>query len=323
MSLGLRSARPSRRLGSQCIGHRRRCCATATGNFNASSWLLALHLACSATCVSSLNVKSSGMADGSVPAPAPAPGPGAAGSSPSKLIDASLLKATEAAKQAWAISKQVQDSSDEILKSGNTIGAQIELAKSAAETAKEEDEKATKLFYQTRASAVEAAVFASREYYEKIKAEASKASEHMKDTLKKEAAAAEVRAAHAAGLAAMPYQEQLLRGQKVIVDYQRKAQALAAASNNLQAESSKLAFSASQYQMLGQGVRARQMMMQAHSLLDESENMRKEAVRLSEAATQINGALPAYQLAEQAAVASAAANANPRTTDVLERLYPY
>lgn len=238
-------------------------------------------------------------------------------------IDASLAKATDAAKVAWLISKQVSDSSQAVLKSGNTITAQIELAKSAAETAKEEDEKATKLFYKTRNKAVEAAVFASREYYEQIKKEASKAAENIDDELKKAAAEAEVKAAKAASAAAMPYQEQLLRGQKVIVDYQKKAQALAAASNNLKTESSKLAFSASQYQMLGQVVRARQMMMQAHSLFDEGEGMKNEALKLNEAAQQIHSALPAYQLAEQAAATAAAAGANPLSSDMMEQFTPY
>lgn len=254
-------------------------------------------------------------------APAPFVFPGLPGAT--AVIEASLTKATDAAKAAWAISKEVQDSSDAILKSGNTISAQVALAKSAAETAKEEDEKATKLFYDTRASAIQAAVFASREYYEKIKAEAANASKDMKQTLKKAADEAEVRAAHAAGLAAMPYHQQLLRGQKVIVDYERKAQALAAASNNLKAESTKLAFSASQYQMIGQGIRARQMMMQAHQLFEESENMKKEAIRLNEEAAKLNGGLPAYQQAVQAAATAAAARANPAATDALEPFYPY
>mmetsp|Transcript_75173 Transcript_75173/g.141797 ORF Transcript_75173/g.141797 Transcript_75173/m.141797 type:complete len:330 (+) Transcript_75173:85-1074(+) len=329
MPRGLPGACASPLTGSPCAGHRRRHCVTANGMSSASLWLLALQFISGVTSAAGLSVKSSGMAAAPGPAPAPAffaPGPAPFPGLPPGLtaaIDASLVKATDAAKAAWAISKQVEDSSEEILKSGNTIGAQVELAKSAAETAKEEDEKATKLFYKTRASAIQAAVFASREYYEKIKAEASTASKNMKQTLKKAAAEAEVKAAHAAGLAAMPYQEQLLRGQKVIVDYQRKAQALAVASNNLKAESSKLAFSASQYQMIGQGIRARQMMMQAHSLFDESENMRKEALRLNEVATKLYGGLPAYQQAEQAAATSAATSANPATSDLLEPFYPY
>jgi len=237
-------------------------------------------------------------------------------------IDDSLKKATSAAQQAWALSKRVDTEVTKILKTGNSVSAEIALAKGAAETAKKEDEKATALFYKTRSSAFQAAVFAARAYYDEVRAAGAKADAERLAALKKAAEAAEVNAANAAANAAMPYHQQLLRGQKVVVEYMRKAQALAAAGVSLKKEGFKLAQNAEMYQMNAQLPEASQVMMQAHSVMSQGEAYEAQAAKLHATASEINGALPALQMAGQAAADSAAMSANPLTKDYLTPFHP-
>jgi len=240
-----------------------------------------------------------------------------------QTIDDSLKKATSAAEQAWALSKQVDTETKKILKAGNSVGAEIALAKSAAETAKKEDEKATKLFYKTRTSAIQAAVFAARAYYDEVKQAGASADAARKAALARAAEQAEVKAAKAAAAAAMPYHAQLLRGQKVVVDYMRKAQALSAAGVSLKKEGFKLAQSAEMYQQNAQLAEASQVMMQAHSVMSQGIGYEAQAAKLHSAASEINAALPALQMAGQAAADSAAMTANPLTKDYLTQYHPY
>lgn len=240
-----------------------------------------------------------------------------------QTIEASLTKATTAAQQAWAVSKAIDTVAEATLKAGNDISAEISLAKAAADTAKKEDEKATNLFYKTRASAIQSAVFAARAYYDQVKQAGAGADEMRKKMLKMEAQKAEVTAAKAAATAAMPYHAQLLRGQKVIVDYMRRAQALAAASISLKKEGFKLSQSAESYQQNAQLGEASQILMQATSLMKQGEAYEAQAAELQKTAHEINGALPALQLAGQAAAESAAMTANPLTKDYLGPYHPY
>merc|ERR1719359_2024949 len=241
----------------------------------------------------------------------------------SASIDDSLKKATEAAEQAWALSARVDKEATRILKAGNSVSAEIALAKSAAETAKKQDEKATALYYKTRTSAIQAAVFAARAYYEDVKQAGAKADEERKKALAKAAEQAEVKAASAAAAAAMPYHAQLLRGQKVVVAYMRKAQALAAAGVSLKKEGFKLGQLAERYQQNAQLGEASQTLMQATSLMKQGEGMEATAAKLHAAASEINGALPTLQMAGQAAAEAAAMGANPLTKDYLEPFHPY
>lgn len=240
-----------------------------------------------------------------------------------QTIEASLEKATTAAQQAWAVSKAIDKVAEQTLKAGNDISAEISLAKAAADTAKKEDEKATNLFYKTRASAIQAAVFAARAYYDQVKQAGAGADEMRKKMLKMEAQKAEVTAAKAAASAAMPYHAQLLRGQKVVVDYMRRAQALAAASISLKKEGLKLSQSAEAYQQNAQLGEASQILMQATSLMKQGEAYEAQSAELQKTAHEINGALPALQLAGQAAAESAAMTANPLTKDYLKPYHPY
>jgi len=237
-------------------------------------------------------------------------------------IDDSLKKSTLAAQQAWALSRRVDVEATKILKQGNLISAEIALAKTAANTAKEEDEKATTLFYKTRTSAFQAAVFAARAYYDEVRAAGAKAEAERKKALARAAEQAEVNAANAAAAAAMPYHQQLLRGQKVVVDYMKKAQALAAAGVSLKKEGYKLAQNAEMYNLNAQLPEANQVMMQAHQVMKKGMDYEAQAAKLHATASEINGALPALQMAGQAAAESAAMAANPLTKDYLTPFHP-
>lgn len=275
-----------------------------------SLWLFVVALAVHATSGTFLSAGAEHRQAGAVPAV-------------DQTIDASLKKATEAAEQAWALSKAVDIEAKKVLKAGNSVASEISLAKAAAETAKKEDEKATKLYYKTRSSAIQAAVFAARAYYDEVKQAGAKADLERKAALKKAAEAAEVNAAKAAAAAAMPYHAQLLRGQKVIVDYMRKAQALAAAGVAVKKEGYKLAQTAEMYQQNAQLGEASQVLMQATSLMKQGEGYEAQAAKLHAAANEINAALPALQMAGQAAADSASMTANPLTKDYLTEFHPY
>jgi hypothetical protein len=238
-------------------------------------------------------------------------------------IDVSLAKATKAAEQAWALSKGVEAQAKQIVKAGNSVSAQIALAKSAAATATKEDEKATAIFYKTRTSAIQAAVFAARAYYDQVKAAGSATTAKRNQELTKAADEAETHVAKAAAAAAMPYHAQLLRGQKVVVDYMRKAQALSAAAVNLKKEALQLSRSAEMYQQNAQLPEASQIMMQSHTIMAQGESYEAQAAKLSSTANELNGALPALQVAGQAAADSAAMAANPLTKDYLSTSHPY
>jgi hypothetical protein len=240
-----------------------------------------------------------------------------------QTIDESLKKASAAAEQAWALSKQVDLEATRILKAGNSVGAEIALAKSAADTAKKQDEKATALYYKTRTAAIQAAVFAARAYYDEVKKAGADADAARKKALAKAAEQAEVNAAKAAAAASMPYHAQLLRGQKVVVAYMRKAQALAAAGVSLKKEGFKLSQQAERFQQNAQLGEASQILMQATSLMKQGEGMEAAAAKLHAAASDINGALPALQMAGQAAAEAAAMGANPLTKDYLTEYHPY
>lgn len=238
-------------------------------------------------------------------------------------VDDSLKKATTAAEQAWALEKSLGKEAAKIMKAGGSVAAEIAQAKAAAATAKKDDEAATNLYYKTRTSAIQAAVFAARAYYDDVRQAGATSDAARKVALATAAEQAEVNAAKAASSAAMPYHAQLLRGQKVVVDYMRKAQALAAAGVSLKKEGLKLSQSAEAYQQNAQLAEASQIIIQATSLMKQGEAYEGQAGKLYSAASEINGALPALQMAGQAAAESAAMTANPLTKDYLTPYHPY
>jgi len=236
-------------------------------------------------------------------------------------LEAAVEKATQAAKEAEKIAKATAKQSAKNNAVVSPAKAYQAEAKVAAKNAKDALDDATELEKATRKAAEKAALEAAKEYYQAIKVkgekEAKKAAAGRAEKEKK----MEVKAAVAAGKAAEPYHQFILRGQKVIVEYQTRAQELAATSNALKAQGMQLAGSADQYQLMGQTIQADQIMMQAHTLFHQGDQMKNEALRLKTAADSINGALPTYQLASQAAAAAAAAAANPNVMP--DSPYPY
>lgn len=231
--------------------------------------------------------------------------------SSSAALEAAVAKATQAAKEAEKIAKETAKQSDinnAVVTPAKAFQAE---AKVAAKNAKDALTEATALEKETRKAAEKAALEAAKEYFKAVKAkgesEAKKAAAAKKEMEKK----MEIKAAVAAGKAAEPYHQFILRGQKVIVEYQTRAQELAATSNALKSQGMQLAGSADQYQLMGQTIQANQIMMQAHTLFKQGDTMKSEALRLKAAADSISGSLPTYQLASQAAAAAAAAAANP------------
>jgi len=227
------------------------------------------------------------------------------------LASEAAAAAEVAAKQAWNLKAQVEKVANENLKYVPLVEAEIAMAKAASETAKEKDDEATKLYEETRETTREAAMKAAHEYFAKVRAAAAEGSAQSGQNREAMKAAAEVAAGQSAARAALPYHGNLLRLQRVITSYEEHARAMAAASNNLKGEAATLAASANQYQSAGQGLKATQMMVQAHSLLDQGERLKQQAQKLDGTAHELYKALPLYQQAEQAAVASAAAAANP------------
>lgn len=245
------------------------------------------------------------------PAPSQAYFSGPAIVTAADAADAAASVAAEAAKRAWVAEAQVKKTTEANLKFIPLAKAETALAETAANTAAEQDATATALLAETRAAADQAALQAASDYLARVKS-AGAASvltyQAAKKTIEQQS---EVAAAKAAAAAAAPYQAMVLRGQRVVADYNQRARALAAASSNLQAEGMTLASSAEQYQMVGQVAKASQIMMTAHSLLNQGKAMRNEAQQLVAAGKEVQGAIPLYHLAEEAAVQSAAQAANP------------
>merc|ERR1719316_1930960 len=229
----------------------------------------------------------------------------------SGALEAAVEKATQAAKDAEGILKNTQEQSERNNAYVTPAKAFQAEAKVAAKNAKDALDEATALEKETRKAAEKAALEAAKEYFKSVKekgAEEAKKAAAAKAALEKKM---EIKAAVAAGKAAEPYHQYILRGQKVIVEYQTRAQELATTSNTLKSQGMQLAGSADQYQLMGQTIQANQIMMQAHTLFKQGETMKNEALRLKAAADSVSSSLPTYQLASQAAAAAAAAAANP------------
>merc|ERR1719217_635972 len=226
-------------------------------------------------------------------------------------LEAAVEKAKKAAEETLKIAKFTLEQSvknNEVVTPAKAFQAE---AKVAAKNAKDALDEATALEKETRKAAEKAALQAAKEFFKEVKQKGEKEAKKAaaaKAALEKKM---EIKAAVAAGKAAEPYNQYILRGQKVIVEYQTRAQELATTSNSLKSQGMQLAGSADQYQLMGQTIQADQIMMQAHTLFQQGDMMKKEALRLKAAADSISSSLPTYQLASQAAAAAAAAAANP------------
>lgn len=238
------------------------------------------------------------------------------------LANSAATGASMAARRAWTLTKDIKVTAKKNLKFIPLIKAEVAMAKAAADTAAEKDKEATKLYEKVKAEAWDAANKAAQDYLSQVRAVAAAATNQASSQRAAKEVEAEVRAGQAAAKAAMPYNANLLRMQKVTVAYEQRAHAMAAASNNLKGEGASLAASANQYQAVGQTVKANQIMVQAHSLFDQGERLKEAAEELHETATEIYSALPMYQKAEQSAADSAAASVNPPAFEP-EKPYPY
>lgn len=227
-----------------------------------------------------------------------------------------LSRATWAAKTAWALVKDLEKRSEANTDYVPLIEEEIARAEEAARRAKEEDEKLTELLNQTRESAGQAALEAAEDFYMSVKEAGARAIAEAAEQHRAAAERAEVKAAKEAATAAMPYHAMLMRGQKAVMDYQHRAQALATASNILKSEGQKLAASANQYQATGYAAQASQIMATARAVVNQAGTMTQEAERLHATASKVNEALPYYQMAERSAADSAAAAANALTVPV-------
>lgn len=229
-------------------------------------------------------------------------------------------KAKEASKKSWGFAKAVQAASKDSLDLATKVKAAAEAAKVAAEKAKAEDTKMGELYNQEKANLFKAAKDAALEYFQEVKkAGADNASASMVAADTTAPQEAQVAIAKAAIEAALPFNAERLRGQKRILDYQRKAQALYAAGNNLQIEGSRLAPNAEQYQVVGEMGKASQIIMTAKALMEQGANMKRAAETFHATADQLNKALPSYVAAEKAAIAHAS---NIATGAVLPTLQP-
>jgi len=226
-------------------------------------------------------------------------------------LAASEAKATQAVVDAKVTAAAVRKSSEENVKFVPLAKGEASRAKVAATTAKDALAESKAIVAATTAEANAAALTAAKEYLLEVKHHAADEAKKAAALKAKQESDAETKAAMAAAKAAEPYHQQLIRAQKIVVEYQTRAQELAAASNNLKAQAMSLSGSAEHYQLMGQTIQARQILMQAQQLMLQAETMKGEAVRLHNTALEVNGGVPAYQLAAMAAANSAAEAANP------------
>lgn len=222
-------------------------------------------------------------------------------------IDASLRKATQAAMQAQALTKQVKQQSDANIAAAPLVEAEVGMAEEAAITAKEQDDAASTLLKESTVAVNSAALAQARAYFGRVRKIGAEQAQYGMAKTKAATEVDDAAVAKASTEAAMPYHAMLLRGQKAMYEYVQRAQAMASASNTLKAESENLATAANNYQSKGQTAGANQLMVTAHALFRQAESMQAEAERLREAGQELQIALPAYRESEQAAAASAAA----------------
>jgi hypothetical protein len=226
-------------------------------------------------------------------------------------VDISVMKATEQAKLAWAMAKKLEKQAEENKKVPPLVKAEVALARTAAETAGEEDLKLEGMVNKARKDAKKVAMEAAEGFYAQVKAAGAAGAAEAQAARDAADDGVEVRTAQAAVKAAMPYHAMLLRGQKVVVDYANTARALAAASNNLKIEGAALASNAEQYQAVGEWNKAATVMATAHQLMKQGQMMSAQAKALQSDAAQVQASLPLYHAAEQSAASVAAAEANP------------
>lgn len=221
-------------------------------------------------------------------------------------------EAKAAADKAWELAKKVKKSTEESIKLAEEVEAAGKDAKTAMEKAKKQDEEMTKLYKETKESTFEAAKSAAMDFYKKVKEAGASAAEVAATKHPENAQKVQADIAKAAVEAAMPYFSARLMGQKRAVDYQRRAQAMNAVGNNLEVEGARLAPHADAYQKyLGDTNKASQIIMTAHTLVDEGVKLKGQAKSLHKVAQELTDSLPAYARAEQAAVLHAAAEATP------------
>jgi len=234
---------------------------------------------------------------------------------PALAKDATALAAAEA-KQAWTWETQVKAATEANMKYIPLAQAQVDMAKTAAQTAAEQDKAVTVYLQEVRAQADNGAIQAAMSFMSRVKAALESEKALAASNTASNTREAEVRAAKAAVDAAKPYHAMLLRGQKVVYDYFKRAQELASASNHLRAEGMRLAGSAEAYQQNRQPAEANEIILTAHNMMVQAQTMKNEALRLEESAQEINNVLPLWQQAEQAAVAYGAEEANPRKSSI-------
>eukprot|EP00397_Hematodinium_sp_SG-2012_P055327 GEMP01067443.1.p1 GENE.GEMP01067443.1~~GEMP01067443.1.p1 ORF type:complete len:258 (+),score=83.92 GEMP01067443.1:125-898(+) len=223
---------------------------------------------------------------------------------PSESVETSVKSALDSADKA----EKTAELNAELVVETRGFGAQAEVA---ARAAKDSYHAVKAEIARITAEAKKTAMKAAEETLQQVK-DAAAAGLRITGLNKAKAESdAELAAANAAATAAEPYHAAMLRAQKLVVEYNTRAQELAAASNNLVAQGQQLAGNANHYQFMGQPVQAQQMMMQAHSLFNQGDTMGKQARELHAVAAEVNAGIPAYQLAATAAAASAAAEVNP------------
>mmetsp|Transcript_46287 Transcript_46287/g.107676 ORF Transcript_46287/g.107676 Transcript_46287/m.107676 type:complete len:307 (+) Transcript_46287:64-984(+) len=232
--------------------------------------------------------------------------------------------ATTQSEAAWQAIQEVQHEVDAGKAVLPFIKAQLATAKAAAQTAAEMDMQATQLHNSWLTEAIRASKASAHEFLQSIKQESAAESAKAQEQLAQATAQRSNlrRSLQPPFPEATPYSEHLKDAPNVAADWQMRAQALAAASLTTQQDAFTLASSANKFQQANETQEARRLMIQAHSLFNQSAEMRTQAQTLQFKAQEIIDGLPAYKLAEQAANTRAAYDAlQGTTTTTLAPLY--
>jgi len=226
--------------------------------------------------------------------------------------------AKTASKKAWKFAALVKKSTKKTGELAKEVEEAVSEVKTAMNVAKKKDEQMELIYNETKKSTLKAAKTAAMEFYQQVKAAGASAAAvaavgSAPEATKGAELEAQAKIAKAAVEAAMPYHAALLKGQKRAVDYQRRAQAMSAAGNRLQLEGARLAPHAAGYQKVGQALEASQIIMTAHTLVDQGAKMKRQGESLHKTASELAAGLPGYARAEKAAMLHASALAAPPT----------
>lgn len=228
--------------------------------------------------------------------------------------------------QQELLAQMAKEAAEDSFKKGNTAVPNARAA--AAETARYvrvafmHMRHAEKMAKASRTVAAEAAHAAAAELEAQVRREAFQAAERASAAEQASAPQRAKKVAEQVAEAVEPYHLALLRVQKYEAEAEQKARGAARSVSRLVDKAQHFAQSAQYLQATGLTAQAQQMMVMAHSTMNQAVNLRQWALKLHKQASEINDSLGAYQQQEILAAKHAVDMVGESSHPPLPRLLP-